>query len=62
MDNKIGGIHFERLAVRLVVDVLVSAIKGSRFTGRQEGVQVLGRCGGEIDESKKETLLTRGST
>ena len=62
MNNEIRGIHFEHLAVGLFVNDLVAAIKGSRITGRQEEVQVLGCCGGEIDKSKKETLLAWGST
>jgi len=59
VDDEIRGIHFECLAVGLVVDVLVSATKCGRIACRKEEVQVLGRCGSEIDESKKETSLTR---
>jgi hypothetical protein len=58
LDDEIRGIHFERLAVRFVVDVLVSATKGSGVACRQEEVQILRRCRGEIDEPKKTMSLT----
>ena len=57
MDDEIRGIHLERLAVGFVVDVLVSATKCGGIACREEEVQILGGCRGEIDESKKTIWL-----
>lgn len=56
-DDEIRRIHFERLAVRFVIDFLTPATKGSGIARCEEEVQFLGRCGGEIDKSRKTILL-----
>jgi len=52
-DDEIRGIHFKHLTVRLFVDVLVSMTRSIETARREEVVQILGRYGGEIDESVK---------
>jgi len=53
LDDEIRSIHFDRLAVRFVVNVLFSAAKGGGLARCGEVVEIFGSHRGEIDESKK---------
>jgi len=57
LEGEIRSIHLGRLAVRFVINVLVSTAKGSGIARFEEGVQILGCCRGEIDESRKTISL-----
>jgi hypothetical protein len=58
LEGEVRGIHLDRLAIRFVVNVPVSATKGSGIARFEEEVQILGCCSGEIYESKKTISLT----
>ena len=53
LDGEIRSIHFNGLAVRFVVDILVPATKGGGGACCGEKVQILGRRRHEIYESAR---------
>ena len=56
-DDEIRGIHFEHLTLRFSADILFSVTGCSETARCEEVVQILGRYGGEIDESGKTISL-----
>ena len=60
-DDEIRGIHFEHLTLRFSMDILFSVTGSSETARREEVVQIIGRYGGEIDESGKRYHLWKPS-
>jgi len=58
LDGEIRSIHFCCLAVRFVVDVLVSATEGGRGARCGQEVQIFGRRRRKIDEPTKRMSST----
>ena len=58
LDGKIRSIHFDRLAVGFIVDVLFAATEGGRGARSGQEVQIFGRRGRKIDEPTKPTSPT----
>jgi len=58
LDGEIRSIHFDCLAVRFVVDVLVSTTNGGRGACCGQEVQIFGRRRRKIDEPTKPTPST----
>lgn len=60
LEGEIRSVHFNSLAVRFVVDVLISATKGSGIARCDEEVEILGCRRGEIDESRTAMSFMEG--
>jgi len=60
-DNEIRSTHFAHLTGRFFMDIVVSMARSSETARREEMVQILGRCRGEIDEPKKAVSFMRAS-
>jgi len=58
LDSEIRGIDFDCLAVRFVVDVLVSATEGGGGARCGQEVQIFGRRRRKIDEPSKQAPST----
>ena len=61
LDGEVRSIHFDRLAIRFIVHVFVSATEGGGVASCEEEVQILGRRRGELDESGETASGTEGS-
>jgi len=61
LGGKIRNVHVDSLAIGFVVDVLISATKGSGIACCGEEDQIFGRRRRKIDEAVEQISLTEGA-